>query len=192
MKCPRWPSEIKENSILHQHFNSKCLLPSPDGEQRLHPFICPSGYSANPFKRDQKQWAQKKSYVLLCVSLPYCTHFWNEKWFPCILPPRHCPPPLYLLKLPRLIASGALQSAEFREKADLKSTHCALLARPGQLRWRVLIPLCSSSLTWWMEPWVCGTQGEVVCEFPRPLAPLRQHWYNDRYPLSLLGPACLG
>lgn len=168
MKRPGWPSEIKE---LHPPPAFQQQVPSACSWW-LQPFVCPSGYSANPFKRDQKQWAQKKSDVLLWISLPRCTHFLEWKMIP-LHPPSV---PLPTSSLPASAAKANCQQGRFNQqslekKAELKSAHCACLARPGQLRRRVLVLLCSASF-WggWnhrsvgqMKPWPMPTQLAWSC-----------------------------
>lgn len=125
-------------------------------------------------------------YVFLS---PSALIFGMKKWFPCIFPPCYCPPPLYLLKLPRLIASRSSSISRVQRKGWFKEHP---LCAPGQAKTTEMARAHSTLLIiprvvdWTMGLWDPGRDVWV------PSAPLGQHWYNDWYPLSLLGFACLG
>lgn len=107
---------------------------------------------------------------------PYCTHFEMKNDFLSSSMPL---PILCLVKMLWLIASRALQSAECRKKTKLKSTHSALLAWPED-SWDGSCSFLFAHCPFHADLDHGAMRPEERCLWSLcPLAPPKQHWYND-------------
>lgn len=154
-------------------------MPS-DGWQRLHPFPVPLGIQKMDVCEIKSNEPRKELLTLMYFSPPTTL---TLKWkmislYTCSMPL------LTWLNCHGHFPQGSSVS-RYREKTDLKEPPpCA----PGQA-WPegTRSFLFTHSLSCWAASWTVGTCVRPLC----PFAPPRQHWYDDLYPLSVLGLACL-